>query len=90
MSTAQAFKAIDADSDGVLDRGEIERYIRKYLVRGREDYAHRAQEAVGEAVDKLMNELDTNKDGLVSWTTFSEWNRHNSVEKVLWSSMDAP
>jgi hypothetical protein len=30
-------------------------------VRGREDYAHRRKDAVRDAVDTLMEELDTNQ-----------------------------
>ena len=50
-STAEAFKALDADADGILSREDIESHVRKHLVRGREDYAHSGQEAVGAAVD---------------------------------------
>ena len=83
-------KAMDAGGTGTLDRGEIEQYVRNHLVSGREDYAQSGQEAVGAAVDKLMMELDTNNDGLVSWRTFSEWNRRNSVEKFAQSSLSDP
>ena len=38
---------------------------------------------MGALCDRLMDELDTNKDGEISWKTFSEWNRTNSIEKVL-------
>eukprot|EP00937_MAST-01D_sp_MAST-1D-sp2_P007059 g7059.t1 len=79
--TAREFKTIDMAENGVLDRREFELYFR-YLVRGREDYVHRRKDAVRDAVDQLFEELDTNKDGLVSWGTFSEWNRRNSVEQM--------
>ena len=84
-STAEAFKTLDVDSDGILSREDIESHVRKHLVRGREDYAHSGQEAVGAAVDKLMDEM-ANKDGLISWGTFSEWNRRNTVENVVRNS----
>ena len=84
VKTAEAFKAIDSDGDGKFSRKEIERHVRKFLVRGREQYGNTGQDAVGHFVDKLMEELDTNKDGLVSWRTFSEWNRRNSMEEELW------
>ena len=86
MQTAQLFKDMDADGTNTLNRGEVERHVRKYLLRGRQDYEdtyEKRDEAVGEAVDRLMEELDTNKDGLISWGTFSEWNRRNSVEQLL-------
>ena len=82
--TAQAFKEIDADGTGTLTRSEIENHVRKYLVRGREDYSQTGQDNVNGLVDKLMDELDTDKDGVVSWGTFSDWNRRNSVEEELW------
>ena len=63
--------------------------MRQFLVRGREDYRHTGQEGVHEFIDKLMEELDTNGDGRVSWLTFSEWNRRNSVEKELWKQVHA-
>jgi Ca2+-binding EF-hand superfamily protein len=85
VGAAEAFKAIDSDGDGTLSRDNIEQHIRKHLVRGREDYAQTGQAAVEEIVDRLMDELDTNKDGLVSWRTFSEWNRSNSVEQIVQS-----
>ena len=85
VEAAEAFKAIDSDGDGTLSRDNIEQHIRKHLVRGREDYAQTGQAAVEEIVDRLMDELDTNKDGLVSWRTFSEWNRSNSVEQIVQS-----
>lgn len=85
--TAQAFKAIDTSGEGVLTRDEIEAHVRKYLVRGREDYSMTGQAAVGEFVDKLMIELDTNQDGKVSWLEFSEWNRRHSVEDEIWKKV---
>ena len=40
-----------------------------------------------------MDDLDTNRDGMVSWMTFSEWNRGNTLDGVILnvkSSMDVP
>jgi len=91
LSTAESFKAMDVDGDGEISRDEIEVHVRRHLVRGREDYSQTGQDRVGPIVDKLMEELDTNKDGLVSWPTFSEWHRRNSIEKVIRkSSLRAP
>ncbi|GMH80896.1 hypothetical protein TL16_g08739 [Triparma laevis f. inornata] len=93
VETAKAFKSMDVESDGVLDRLEIEYYVRRFLVRGREGYGVTGQDEVTAVVDKLMADLDTNKDGLVSWQTFSEWNRSNTLDGVVLqvrSSMDAP
>ncbi len=41
------------------------------------------QGAVTVIVEKLMEELDADKDGQVPWLAFSEWNRRNSVEQVV-------
>ena len=45
------------------------------------------QEYVSDFVDELMDELDTNRDGVVSWGTFSEWSRRNSLEKEMWKQI---
>ena len=86
VSAAVAFKAIDSmsdDSNLTLNRGKIEKYIRNHVVRGREDYGDSGQGAVDSIVDRLMDELDTDKDGIISWLSFSEWTRRNSVENVV-------
>merc|ERR1719174_1879525 len=67
MRTAMAFKAMDTDNDGRVSRSALEAYVRKYLVRGREDFNHRAQQAVGPVVDMLMKDLDTQQTGLIEW-----------------------
>lgn len=84
MRTAQAFKAIDSNSGGKLTRAAIETHVRKYLVRGREDYSETGQSAVDGFVDRLLEELDPYCEGAVSWASFSEWNRRNSMESELW------
>jgi nucleoside-diphosphate-sugar epimerase len=81
QDVAQQFKMMDAAEDGRIDRSEVEMYFR-YLIRGREDYAHRRKDAVADAVDQIMEDLDTNRDGWISWGSFSEWNRRNSVERI--------
>ena len=82
--TAQAFKELDEDGSGMLTRETIERHVRKYLVRGREDYSETGQSAVEGFIDELMAQLDPNHDGVVSWAEFSEWNRRTSMEAELW------
>jgi len=84
QKTAQAFKEMNVDGSGRLRRIEVESHVRKYLVRGREDYSETGQSAVDGFVDTLMEELDPDKDGVVSWAEFSEWNRRNSMESELW------
>jgi len=91
MSTAESFKRMDVENQGTVDRLDLEYYVRRHCVRGREDYGVSRQESVDTVLDKLMEELDTNKDGRISWGTFSDWNRRNSVESVVMShSMAAP
>ena len=85
--TAQAFKTIDGDGSGRLTRSAIEAHVRKYLVRGREDYSETGQSRVEAFVDDLMVQLKADKDGYVSWQSFSEWNRRNSMEKELWKQV---
>ncbi len=84
-STAKAFAAIDIDGSGTLTRAELELFVRKYLVRGRErgGYVYRRQDAIGAMVDNAMIALDTNDDGIVSWRTFQEFSRSNSLEQLV-------
>jgi len=84
---AQAFKSIDSDGGGKLTRAAVETHVRKYLVRGREDYSETGQSAVDEFVNNLMTSLGADADGVVSWTSFSEWNRRNSMEAELWKQV---
>mmetsp|Transcript_4090 Transcript_4090/g.12062 ORF Transcript_4090/g.12062 Transcript_4090/m.12062 type:complete len:490 (-) Transcript_4090:37-1506(-) len=78
---AASWKAIDADSDGHITRKDIERHIRKFLVQGREDFGHRAQEDVLATVDCFMNKFED--PSKVSWQEFSDWNRDNSLEDFM-------
>jgi nucleoside-diphosphate-sugar epimerase len=84
-ATANAFANIDTDGSGTLTRDELELFVRKYLVRGRErgGYVYRRQDAIGAMVDNAMAELDTNDDGIVSWQTFQEFSRTNSLERLV-------
>jgi len=87
LMTAQAFKKIDAGGSGKLTRAAIESHVRKYLVRGREDYSETGQSAVDGFVEQLMYSLGAD-DEVVSWAAFSEWNRRNSMEAELWKQRD--
>ena len=87
MTAAQAFKAIDTCGAGVLRRSTIETHVRKYLVQGREDYSETGQQQVEGFIDRLMEQLDANGDGEVSWENFSEWNRNNSIETEIWKQV---
>ena len=83
MTAADAFKAIDSDGKFVLTRAKLEQYVRKHVVTGRQDYGDRGQGAVDVIVNKLVQELDADKDGKIEWREFSEWNRRSSVEQVV-------
>ena len=87
IMTAQSFKSIDRRSAGKITRDDFENHVRQYLVLGREGYQMTGQEYVSDFVDELMEELDTNRDGVVSWGTFSEWSRRNSLEKEMWKQI---
>jgi hypothetical protein len=89
-AVGNAYKKMDVENEGRVDRLDIEYYVRRHVIRGREDYAMQRQETVDKAVDILMEELDTDRDGYISWQTFSEWSRRNSVEKVVMHSLAAP
>lgn len=90
--TAKAFKAMDIEKDGKLDRLELEYYVKKYhLAKGRQSYRGGSMGVNVElVVDKIMNELDEDGDGIVDWFVFSEWNRRNSIEAVVQTSFDTP
>jgi len=84
LKTARAFKEMDEEGSGKLRRAAVETHVRKYLVRGREDYSETGQSAVDGFLDTLMAQLDPDGDGVVSWAEFSEWNRRTSMETELW------
>merc|ERR1719373_1434629 len=87
VETAKAFREMDSDGDGTLSRVDVEKHIRRYLVRGRSDvYSEASQADVGDMVDRFMKDLAFNKDGLISWQAFSEWNRSNTVDAFVGSS----
>lgn len=89
VETAKAFWEMDSDGDGTISRVDVEKHIRRYLVRGRSDYRESLKaDTVVDLVDRFMDKLDTSKDGLISWQAFSEWNRSNTVESFVGSSCD--
>jgi threonine 3-dehydrogenase len=82
---AHEFATLDGDGDGFVTRGEMENFIRRHIVEGRESggYVFRRQDGVDAILDKTMNELDTNNDGLISLPTFLEWSRANSLKGMV-------
>ena len=85
QAQAEVFASIDADKDGVLDRSDLERYIRKHLVSGREQggYVFRRQDGVDTILDSVIGELDLNNDGIVQLWEFQEWSRSNSLDRMI-------
>ena len=61
------------------------RYVRKYLVRGREraGYTMRRQDMVKDIVASLMVSMDLDKDGIVSMDDFLAWSGSNLLETVV-------
>ena len=67
------------------------RYVRKYLVRGRERFEYsevRRQDIVGELVVKAMGEMDLDNDGKVSMDDFVTWSRTQDIENLVDNYMD--
>ena len=60
----------------------LERYVRKYLVRGRERFGYltRRQDMVQDIVRELMPRMDVDSDGIVSMDDFLEWSRVHDLE----------
>ena len=87
-NAAAAFQAIDEDGSNELSRSNLEAYIRKYEVGGRETYKRTGQMAVGDVIDKLMKEIGDDS-GSISWQAFSEWNRSNSIDELLAGEQEA-
>jgi len=82
-NSAAAWKAIDDDGALTLNREKLEKFIRKFEVQGRETYQVTGQLAVDAILGKLMDQLDGDRDGYISWKAFSEWNRSNNIEEML-------
>ena len=59
----------------------LERYVRKYLVRGRESsgYIARRQDMVDDIVLQLMSAMDVDDDGVVSVGDFMAWSSTNNL-----------
>jgi len=61
------------------------KFVRKYLVRGRERraYTARRQDKVNDIVDKLIKEMDVDGDGTVLMDDFIAWSRVNNLESYV-------
>lgn len=82
LSSKAAFRSIDTCSSGRVNDYMLEKYMSKYLVRGRErsGYIARRQDLVTEMVSELMVAMDLDKDGIVSMDDFLAWSNSHSLE----------
>uniref|UniRef100_A0A7S2JSZ5 EF-hand domain-containing protein n=1 Tax=Haptolina brevifila TaxID=156173 RepID=A0A7S2JSZ5_9EUKA len=85
LSSKAAFRSIDTCSSGRVNDYMLEKYVSKYLVRGREKagYIARRQDLVAEIVADLMLKMDVDKDGVVSMSDFMQWSNVNKLEGVV-------
>ena len=87
ISSRAAFRSIDTCESGRINDYMLEKYVRKYMVRGREKgwlvHGNRRQDVVVQIVAKLMYEMDEDKDGIVSIDDFMAWSRKTAVEHVV-------
>ena len=60
----------------------LEKFVSKYLVRGRErsGYIARRQDMVSDIVSELMTAMDVDKDGVVSLDDFLAWSNMHNLE----------
>ena len=82
LSSKAAFRSIDTCSSGRVNDYMLEKYMSKYLVRGRErsGYIARRQDMVQEMVSELMVAMDLDEDGVVSMDDFLSWSNMHSLE----------
>ncbi len=69
LNSKAAFRSIDTCEAGIINDYMLEKYIRRYLVRGREKHEYtvsRRQDIVGGIVIEAMKEMDVDSDGEVS------------------------
>ena len=91
ISARAAFRSIDTCESGQVNDYMLEKYVRKYLVRGRERFGTtkiRRQDLVGEIVIRAMASMDVDKDGKVSMEDFLTWSRANEVEGFVENMVD--
>mmetsp|Transcript_50920 Transcript_50920/g.108793 ORF Transcript_50920/g.108793 Transcript_50920/m.108793 type:complete len:446 (-) Transcript_50920:119-1456(-) len=85
LSSKAAFRSIDTCSSGRINDYMLEKYVSKYLVRGRErsGYIARRQDMVSGIVSELMLKMDIDMDGIVSMDDFLTWSGKNSLETFV-------
>lgn len=86
LGSRAAFRSIDTCESGRVNDYMLERYIRKYMVRGREKFGlifSRRQDMVHGIVKEAMVAMDMDGDGVVSMEDFLEWSRVHEVETLV-------
>lgn len=85
VSSRAAFRSIDSCASGKINPWMLEKYVRKYMVRGREKfgYSARRQDLVDRIVQDALKSMDLDQDGHVTIDDFLAWNRINSVENLV-------
>ena len=85
LSNKAAFRSIDTCRSGRINDYMLEKYVRKYLVRGREKsgYFARRQDIVDDIVQNLMGEMDVDQDGIVNLDDFMAWSATNKLETLV-------
>ena len=85
MGSRAAFRSIDTCDSGRISEEMLEKFVRKYLVRGREkqEYMKRRQDMVGDIVVEVIKDLDVDGDGVVSLDDFLEWSRVHNLETLV-------
>jgi len=85
VNNKAAFRSIDTCESGRINDYMLEKYIRKYLVRGRErfGYVARRQDMVKGIVQEVMHAMDVDEDGVVSMDDFMQWSQVHNVETLV-------
>ena len=85
LNSKAAFRSIDTCDSGRINDYMLEKFVRKYLVRGREKHGSltRRQDMVIDIVSQVMSAMDVDKDGVVSMDDFMQWSRVNNLETLV-------
>jgi len=85
LSSKAAFRSIDTCQSGRVNDYMLEKFVSKYLVRGRErsGYIARRQDMVGDIVNELMTRMDIDQDGVVSMEDFLSWSSTHNLEAFV-------
>ena len=87
-----AFRTIATDDTGRMSALELELYVRRFLVRGREAAGYvgeRRQDLVMAFVEVALAAMDVDQDGMVSLEDFMIWSWNNNIESMFSDFMAA-